>query len=143
MKKTTVTIAQQPCTVAEFLALAEAGAGASAWVLLESASWAGLVRLAECKARRLADDASRIIVFSPHGEYRMEKALFAKEGIARSVRPETTQGKECCFREQAYLLRRDAEARGSLVCREFFCPDKNGMLTLLCDCLVDVREERQ
>lgn len=143
MEKTTVAITQRLCSVAEFLDLAEAGAGASAWVFFERVKSAGLVRLAECRARNLAEDASRIIIFSRNGEYRMEKAFFADEGIARSLHFGTQQGQECFMREQAYLLRRDAGTRGRLVCRECFCPDANGMLTFLCECLVDVREEEQ
>lgn len=141
MKKITVAVTQRRCAVEEFLCLAETGAGASAWVLLETAKKAGLMRLADCRAENRAVGASRIIVFSGSGEYRMEKGLSEQQGWVREVLTGTEQGKECRMREQEYLLRGDAGARGRLLCREFFCPDANGMLKSYCECLAGIKED--
>lgn len=120
--------------------MAEAGAGSSAWALFETAKKAGLMPLGELKGADFAAEASRLIVFSEKGEYRLEKTFLETQGNARIVEVGTA-GRECRMREQEYLLRRDAGAKGRLLCREFYCPDENGMLKLYCECLVGVKED--
>ena len=142
MNRKSVDITQKSCTVEEFFAEAESLVGSSAWVLFETAKKAGLVRLAACRKDELAG-FSRVIVFSAHGECRMEKDFSAEKGRVRMVQVGTKPGKECFEREQDYLLRRDAGAVGRLVCREYFRPDESGMLRLYCECLAGVREEKQ
>ena len=141
MNRTTVDVTQKRCTVEEFFAEAKALTGSSAWVLFETAKKAGLVRLADCNVEEFAG-CSRLIVFSRHGEGRMEKDFSAEEGRVRMVQAGAAGGKACFERELSYLLRRDAGVGGRLICREFFCPDESGMLRLHCECLAGVREER-
>lgn len=139
MKRMTVSVTQSHSSVEAFFTEAEAGAGPSAWVLFEMPKKAGLVRLVDCKIREMAD-ASRIIVFSERGEWRMEKPFWEQHGRVRVVRTGTEKGQDYRMREQIYLLRSDSSVRGCLVCREFFCPDETGMLRLACECLAGVRE---
>lgn len=140
MKKVMVSVTYRLCEVGEFLAVAKAGAGSSAWVLFETAKKAGLMRLGELKDADIAAEASRLIVFSEKGEYRLEKAFLEVQGNVRILEIGTA-GSECHMREQEYLLRKDAGAKGRLLCREFYCPDENGMLKLYCECLVGVKED--
>ena len=141
MKKTVLSINSRFCTVEEFLKLAETGTGSSSCCLFETAKEAGLMRLADLKEAGIAAEASRLIVFSDSAEYRMEKAFREQQGKVRIVEFGTAQGKEYRMREQEYLLRKDAGAKGRLLCREFYCPDENGMLKLYCECLVGVKED--
>ncbi|MBR3881405.1 MAG: hypothetical protein IKJ34_07430 [Mailhella sp.] len=140
MKKTMLSIKYRFCTVEDFLELAEAGAGASSWCLVETAKEAGLMHLADLKGAGIAAEASRLIVFSGSAEYRMEKAFREQQGRVRIVELGTAQGRECRVREQEYLLRKDAGAKGRLLSREFFCQDENGMLKLYCECLAGIME---
>ena len=141
MKKTVLSINYRFCTVKEFLELAETGTGSSSWCLFETAKEAGLMRTADLKGAGISNEASRLIVFSDRAEYRMEKAFREQQGKVRIVEFETAQGKECRVREQEYLLRKDAGAKGRLLCREFFCQDENGMLKLYCECLAGIKED--
>jgi len=141
MKKTVLSINFRFCTVEEFLDQAETGTGSSSWCLVETAKEAGLMRLADIKRAGIAAEASRLIVFSDSAEYRMEKAFREQQGRVRIAEFGTAQGKECRVREQDYLLRKDAGAAGRLLCREFYCPDENGMLKLYCECLAGIKED--
>lgn len=141
MKTTMLSINYRFCTVEEFLALAGAGTGPSSWCLFETAKEAGLMPLADLKEAGIAAEASRLIIFSKSAEFRMEKAFREQQGKVRIVEFETAQGKECRVREQEYLLRKDAGAKGRLLCREFFCQDENGMLKLYCECLAGIKED--
>ena len=141
MKKAVLSIYYRFCTVEEFLGQAETGAGSNSWCLFETAKDAGLMRLADLKGAGIAAEAARLIVFSDIAEYRLEKAFCEQQGRVRIVELGTAQGKEFRMREQEYLLRKDAGAKGRLISREFFGQDENGMLKLHCECLAGIKED--
>lgn len=142
MRRMTVAVAQKRCTVEEFFSLARSMTGPSAWILFETARRAGIAPLASFDMNGVME-ASRLVVFSGQGECRMEKAFGEREGRVRMIQCGDESGKTCFMREQSYLLRRGVGVTGSLVCREFFCPDECGMLRLHAECLADVREEKR
>ena len=77
MKKVMVSVTYRLCEVGEFLAVAKAGAGSSAWVLFETAKKAGLTaRFALCEIVNLHDEA---LEFEPI--YRVVFGVDAEEFI--------------------------------------------------------------